>query len=1456
VSKRRDAPVRVAPSLQNYAWGDPAFIPNVLGSSSAGTPVAEAWYGAHPKAPATVWTIEGAQPMDAWIRGMGHELPYLLKLLAAAQPLSIQVHPNATRAAAGFTEEEAAGIPIDAPHRRFRDPNHKPEVLVALSDFDALCGFRPLEEIEDALARMPEIEALLPSASSGIEALLRAWFARPDAEVHAALAAVMGRIATETPSPDTPEAWAIRAQQALGGKPDRGLLLVFMLELVHLEPGQAIFLPAGVPHAYLRGAGVELMASSDNVLRAGLTPKYVDPETLLEVVRFDAGRPVVLEPIVDESGREATWSIPATELDLIRWSLEAAESRSATAYGLETILVLARESNAKVEVESATGMLELGRGQACVVPDGVDYAVRASASIDVYRVRVPGGVEAMPTFRGRQPTALRFGTSGLRGLVSDITDLEAYVNTRGFLDVLVARGETVPGGQVALGGDLRPSTTRILRAVYAAVLDAGLRPMVCGRLPTPALTYFGLQQGIPSIMVTGSHIPFDRNGIKLVGPRGEVLKSDETDIVAAVERVRRWEYARSAQTSRFGDDGMFAGPAGELPPAVDDARRSYVQRYVDAFGSDALEGQRVVVYEHSAVGRDIVAEILRGLGADVVAMGRSDAFVAIDTEAIAPERIAIMQTLADDAIAAHGSIDAIVSTDGDSDRPMVLGIEDGRVQFINGDLLGAIVAEFLGADQAVVPVSCNDAVDRHLVPRGVPVVRTRIGSPYVIAGMQAASGERRVGWEANGGFLLGSRLELATGVLEPLPTRDAVLPIVAALSSAKRRGGSLVERVAMLPTRFGRAGLLDRVPREDSVALLEHFGASVPNRVEALRAHFTDARGFAEIESIDDTDGLRIHFADGDVAHVRPSGNAPQLRIYATADSETRAEAIVADALREPDGILRGLLGDARPDPFVDSIIANIDATTALFDAGDPPAVIGAVCGTAGARDFWQSRLEDMRPRFRARLGVAFHEDLPVNQALGLLLMWKRLSPQLQEGEGALVAFVFGDGTRATPLTEAEHGQKPAIESFVTDRSSGRRLSIVELAMRYFAPVEAYLRRSGFHGIVVKWGDEVQIPTLNLSGTDARFEQADVVRFVSMRTMDESSAANKDWVGVDAEGNVTAFIPRRPLQDMQPLADRGLLQRHDGQLVGGVNLGSIAVSRALLDALLAELEPEVDDPNADRKNRPDLDPQLFTALTVAAIPDSGARARAWETAQADSPAIAKLVVQWPDVLERLVRALARFEADNGRPIRIVAMDFGDQYWGDIGQHAKMYEFYMALRDPGGRGRIARALAGIEVAADGNGNLLVGDTRLGAGVWASDSVFVDAQIDEGKITGSVMIGTRCGRVLANEAFDVGSVATELRLGARGGSYKVVADHPVDVCAGQRCTTVFLPSGAVLLRADETTDLRDRASTYDVPILGNPIAFAEAHATVLAVDPVALERDRRTRQADVVNNRRRR
>ncbi|MBK8010555.1 MAG: hypothetical protein IPK13_04350 [Deltaproteobacteria bacterium] len=546
----------------------------------------------------------------------------------------------------------------------------------------------------------------------------------------------------------------------------------------------------------------------------------------------------------------------------------------------------------------------------------------------------------------------------------------------------------------------------------------------------------------------------------------------------------------------------------------------------------------------------------------------------------------------------------------------------------------------------------------------------------------------------------------------------------------------------------------------------------------------------------------------------------------------------------DPAGVREGALSGA---------LRNVARTRALFASGEPPALVGTVCGSSEARDFWQCAMEEAKPRLRAKTVVSFHEDLPVNQAFGVLLLWQRMKALFEPGLGALVAFVFGEGSRATPFTEADLGQKPAMSSYVRDGSSSgpRYLPMVELALQYFAPVEAYLRRSGFDGIVVKWGDEVQIPTKDLDGSDPRFAQADVVRFVSMQRLTDESAQAKDWVGVSAAGEVTAFIPRRPLAEMERLADRGLLQRRDGALFGGVNLGSIALSRALLDVLLAEFTRDVNDSTADRRSRPDLDPQLFTALTIAAISHPASRAEAWDVVTSESSAMRKLATSMPDVLERLRRALDAFEAMHGRPISMMALDFEDQFWGDVGQHRQIFEFYMALGASNEVGQVARAMAGIDRERDERGNLVVGDCVISPRIQLENSVLIDVELTgEGKIRDSVLIGTRAHDLISDHGFDVLSTIPSLRLHPRGGTYKVVRSEPLEVAAGERWTTVFLPEGEVELRIDEETDLRDRAANYERPILKNAVAFQEAHAIMTRASLADVEARRNEKRAEIL------
>ena len=499
-----------------------------------------------------------------------------------------------------------------------------------------------------------------------------------------------------------------------------------------------------------------------------------------------------------------------------------------------------------------------------------------------------------------QPSELKFGTSGLRGLVTEMTDLECYINVAGFLSYLVSIGQLHANDVVYIAGDLRDSTPRITRAVHQAIIDGGYRAVNCGWIPTPAVAFYGLQHQTASVMVTGSHIPADRNGIKFYRTDGEILKADEVGIKEAVASVRSELYGQDLEASAFDIYGMFKA-ALELPAVDNGARDLYMQRHTEVFDAQTFAGKQIIFYQHSAVGRDLLVEMLQKLGAEVVAVGRSDVFVPIDSENVTPKDAAYFKQLSEE----YPDTFAIVSTDGDSDRPFVI---DEHGVFHRGDELGAVVAHWLKADAAAYPVSASDAVDGYLNDNGVEWTHTRIGSPFVIEAMHRAQAEgkqRVVGWEVNGGFLLGADLEVNGKTLAALATRDAILPIIIALRAAVEAGNSVSDVFAVLPQRFTGAGLIDNFPTEISQKIIAAYSKDDDQTHAALGRFFASEHGFGSVEKIDALDGVRIFFASGEIAHLRPSGNAPQLRIYSVADSQARADEIVGLAIAEPDGIFR-----------------------------------------------------------------------------------------------------------------------------------------------------------------------------------------------------------------------------------------------------------------------------------------------------------------------------------------------------------------------------------------------------------------------------------------------------------------------------------------------------------------------------------------------------------------------
>ncbi|MFB8397276.1 mannose-6-phosphate isomerase, class I [Streptomyces yangpuensis] len=382
---------RLTNTIRPYAWGSTTALPALLGVEPTGEPQAELWMGAHPGAPSRVDRGAGERSLAeviaadpegelgaATVAKFGPGLPFLFKILAAGAPLSLQVHPDLAQAKAGFEEEERRGIPIDAGHRNYKDPNHKPEMICAITTFDGLCGFRSpqasadlfeglgvgsLKPYADLLRAHPE-EAALREVLTAVLTADRQQMARTVTETAAAAAHLGGEYAT----------YAALAHEYPG---DPGVLAAMLLNHVRLQPGEALFLGAGVPHAYFDGLGVELLANSDNVLRAGLTPKHVDVPELLKIVRFEPSDPAVMRPEGD--GGEEVYEAPIDEFRLSRFLLAPGGAPHVLPDGAPQILLCTGGS-------AQAGELALTPGGSAFVP--ADEKVELSGNGTVFRATV------------------------------------------------------------------------------------------------------------------------------------------------------------------------------------------------------------------------------------------------------------------------------------------------------------------------------------------------------------------------------------------------------------------------------------------------------------------------------------------------------------------------------------------------------------------------------------------------------------------------------------------------------------------------------------------------------------------------------------------------------------------------------------------------------------------------------------------------------------------------------------------------------------------------------------------------------------------------------------------------------------------------------------------------------------------------------------------------------------
>lgn len=387
--------------VQHYDWGGQAFIPQLLKiDNPKGIPFAEYWLGAHPSAPSQIIDGKETRTLSQLIADMPidmlgertfhkfHGLPYLLKILDVKGMLSIQVHPSREGAEKGFITETAAGVPIDASSRNYKDRNHKPELMVALSEFWLLHGFKAIGEMRAVLNSVEEFSSLIPIfETDGYKGLYSLVMGMQQEQVDRLLRPLVrqelqrkldGRLSKHDAG-----WWVAKLHE--NGCPtngiDRGIFSIYFFNIVHLSKGEAIFQGAGIPHAYMEGQNIEIMANSDNVLRGGLTSKHIDVDELMKHTLFEAVIPNVIQGSVN--GKEITYDCPVPDFGISRIELKDGDCFSSVSQGLEILLVV--EGAITIKGQATIAM----KGQVLSIFDGCTYSLVASGKTTLFRAFVP-----------------------------------------------------------------------------------------------------------------------------------------------------------------------------------------------------------------------------------------------------------------------------------------------------------------------------------------------------------------------------------------------------------------------------------------------------------------------------------------------------------------------------------------------------------------------------------------------------------------------------------------------------------------------------------------------------------------------------------------------------------------------------------------------------------------------------------------------------------------------------------------------------------------------------------------------------------------------------------------------------------------------------------------------------------------------------------------------------------
>ncbi|GFD75218.1 mannose-6-phosphate isomerase [Tenacibaculum sp. KUL113] len=390
--------------IQNYDWGGDNYITKLLKRKNDGKKIAEYWLGAHRKAPSIIKTSVGNQTLDNFLKRnlkkcLGKRvarkygrLPFLFKVLDVKKTLSIQVHPSKKNAEKGFKEENILGIPLTAPYRNYKDDNHKPEIMVALSEFWLLHGFLPKSKLIERLEETPEFKKLVNIfKEEGYFGLYKNVMEKSNEEVYEILKPLIDRITplykNKKLDKNSPDFWAAKVvdESTNNKKLDRGIFSIYFFNIMKLNKGEAVFQKEGVPHAYLEGQNIELMANSDNVLRGGLTKKHVDVAELLKNIVFEETNPEVLYGCLKKDNLERVYETEAKDFELSKINIAESQVYKAKSRSVEILIVI----DGEIEIVETKSVLNLKKGQSALLKAGSIYKITSKKKATIYKAKVP-----------------------------------------------------------------------------------------------------------------------------------------------------------------------------------------------------------------------------------------------------------------------------------------------------------------------------------------------------------------------------------------------------------------------------------------------------------------------------------------------------------------------------------------------------------------------------------------------------------------------------------------------------------------------------------------------------------------------------------------------------------------------------------------------------------------------------------------------------------------------------------------------------------------------------------------------------------------------------------------------------------------------------------------------------------------------------------------------------------